>query len=182
MTIQTATQEDLDDFFTYLERHLSENGKDRSTLFQPLSQEKSTVNDAMKARFFTGVAIPVGEPQWRHLWLSRDAAGSINGHIDLRSHPEPHTEHRVLLGMGVSRFARRQGIGTSLLLAATEFCEKNPNIEWLDLRVVSSNNAAVALYQSNGFVTQGEFVDMFRIDGKRYSYTAMSKPIRLETD
>jgi RimJ/RimL family protein N-acetyltransferase len=103
-----------------------------------------------------------------------DAQGEIAGHADLRARPERYTEHRALLGMGVHRDHRRQGLGLRLIHAAIGWARTCTQLEHIDLEVLSANAPAIALYEKAGFRRIGEYEDMFRIDGKSLSYTLMS--------
>ena len=176
MEIRQATQKDLTSFFSYLNDHLSDNGVGDTHLFQPMSKTESSVNEAMKARFADGINVELFQLGWRRLWLALDDNKKIVGHIDIRSHAERHTQHRVLLGMGVDRCVRKQGLGKQLINTMLEWVANQPVIEFVDLWVLSNNLAAQKLYLSTGFEKCGEIKDMFRIDGKSLSYTVMSRP------
>ena len=63
----------------------------------------------------SALGTPVGEPGWRRAWLALDEDGAIAGHVDLRARPERPAAHRALLGMGVHRDHRRQGLGARLI-------------------------------------------------------------------
>nr|WP_192867671.1 GNAT family N-acetyltransferase [Thaumasiovibrio occultus] len=175
--IQQATQSDLKSFFDYLNDHLSDNGSEGTPLFQPLSREESQVSAGLMTRFEQGMATPISINGWRRLWLAINDSSDIVGHIDMRSHPESNTQHRALLGMGVDRKARNQGLGTRLIGELLAYAEKETDLERFDLWVLSSNLPAIALYQKAGFSKQGELTDMFRIDGASYGYTLMSRAI-----
>ncbi|MCL1144466.1 GNAT family N-acetyltransferase [Shewanella marinintestina] len=93
----------------------------------------------------------------------------------MRAHTENHTKHRVLLGIGVDRSVRKQGLGKQLINKMLEWVADQPVIEFVDLWVLSNNLAAQKLYISTGFEKCGEIKDMFKIDGKSLSYTVMSR-------
>ncbi|MFT4924268.1 MAG: RimJ/RimL family protein N-acetyltransferase [Phenylobacterium sp.] len=181
MKIQLATTADLPAFFTYLNDHLSDNGKGGTNLFQPLSRDESCLNDGMKGRFSDGISQTLSpttaQTGWRRLWIALDGQNNIIGHIDIRAHPENHTQHRTLLGMGVDRNVRKQGLGTKLLSAMVDWVKKNTTIEYIDLCVLSENDPARQLYLRFGFEQYGEIKDMFRIEGKSSSYSLMSYKI-----
>jgi GNAT superfamily N-acetyltransferase len=115
-------------FFVYLDDHLRDNGKDGTPLFQPLSRAQSQLPPGLKVSFIEGLAIPVGEPRWRRLWLALDGRGSIAGHIDLRARPEPGARHRAMLGMGVHRAYRRRGLGARLVATAVDWARAEPRL------------------------------------------------------
>jgi ribosomal protein S18 acetylase RimI-like enzyme len=178
LTIRPADAADLPAFFVYLDDHLRDNGRDGAPLFQPLSRAQSQLPPGLKAAFVDGLAIPVGEPRWRRLWLALDGRGSIAGHIDLRARPEPGARHRVMLGMGVHRTYRRRGLGGRLLSTAVEWARDEARLKWIDLEVLSENHPAVALYLRSGFTMTARIADMLEIDGLAHDLTYMTCALR----
>jgi ribosomal protein S18 acetylase RimI-like enzyme len=175
LTIRAAVHTDLAALFAYLNDHLADNGKDGTPLFQPMARSESRLPPEKEAGFITGMGTPVGEPGWRRVWLAFDEAGAIAGHIDLRARPERPAKHRALLGMGVHRGHRRQGLGARLIDTALGWARGEAGIDWIDLEVLSSNRAARDLYARSGFAIVGEMPDMFRIDGEQHAYTFMAR-------
>jgi ribosomal protein S18 acetylase RimI-like enzyme len=171
MHIRSLTPSDLDDFLTYLNDHLLDNGRDGRPLFQPMPRGQGFPPEKA-AGFRNGAQAPLGQPGWRRVWVVENAHG-IMGHIDLRSRPEAAAAHRALLGMGVHRDARRGGIGLQLLDTAIAWATRQ-GLEWIDLEVLSANAPALALYRKRGFVQTGEIPDLFRIDGESLAYRYMS--------
>jgi len=176
--IQPLEPGQLPALFAYLDEHLRDNGKNGTPLFQPVSRSESTFPANRKAAFANGLATPLGLPGWRRAWIARDATGAIAGHVDLRARPEKAAAHRVMLGMGVQRNHRRQGLATHLLRAAREWAEQETSVDWIDLELLTTNLPGRALYLANGFVMTGEVADMFRIDGEALGYTFMTLGLR----
>lgn len=170
--------EDISLFLAYLNDHLSDNGRGEVPLFQPLSPLESKVSNAMQHSFARGLTLGVKETGWRRVWVAINELGNIVGHIDLRAHREKYTSHRALLGMGVDRNHRRQGIGRLLMETAFEWAKREAKLEFIDLQVLSQNQAAKRLYEKSGFRMVGEMVDMFRIGGESYNYTLMCKDLK----
>ncbi|NRB53817.1 MAG: GNAT family N-acetyltransferase [Saprospiraceae bacterium] len=168
---------DLSIFLAYLEDHLSDNGQGITPLFQPLSKRDAKLSDTMRHSFASGLSRPTDQLGWRRVWVARTKTGTIVGHIDLRAHREKHTLHRALLGMGVDRDHRRLGIGRLLMNTAFTWAREETKLAFIDLQVLSTNRAAITLYQKSGFSLIGEIQDMFRIDGQSYSYTYMDKAL-----
>lgn len=160
-------------FIVYLNDHLVDNGAE-GKYFQPLPHRRSVFPAERETAFRDGLAIPVGAKGWRRAWVARSADRQIVGHIDLRAHPDSFTDHRCLLGMGVDRHHRRAGLGAALIAHARQWASDVARLEWMDLQVLSENQAALALYRRAGFVTAGEIKEMFKIDGKTFSSTTMS--------
>lgn len=179
LLIREAARDDLTAFFLYLNDHLSDNGIGGTALFMPMPRAESRFPADKEVSFRTGMETPVGQPAWRRLWLAIAPDGGIAGHIDLRARPEKAAAHRALLGMGVHRDFRQQGLGAALIATVTEWA-RTQDIEWIDLEVLSVNRAARELYRRCGFIQVGELDDMFRIDGQALGYTFMSLQLRQE--
>lgn len=185
---QTTTSDDLvieplsiagaDGFFAYLHDHLRDNGTAETGYFQPMSRDNPVMPAAKLEAFRVGLGVPVPEPGWRRAWVARLPGGEIVGHVDLRARPEPFTSHRCLLGMGVHRDHRRRGLGLRLVEWAASWAREHTALEWLDLEVISTNAAAVALYEKAGFIAAGEICDLFRIDGVALPSKTMVKRLR----
>jgi len=170
--------EQLPQLFMYLDDQLQENGRDGMPLFQPLSRAQGRLAPEKAASFAGGLAIALGQPGWRRVWIALDAGGAIAGHIDLRARPDPCSPHRAMLGMGVHRAYRRFGLGRMLVDTALAWAEATPMLAWVDLDVLSGNHAARRLYQRAGFIVTGEEPDLYRIDGQSHGSVTMSRRIR----
>ena len=178
LVIQPVEPGDLPALFVYLDDHLQDNGMNGTPLFQPMARHESFFPAARKSAFATGLATPVGAPNWRRAWIALDADGGIAGHVDVRARPEKTAAHRALLGMGVHRDYRRQGLGQRLLQVAQDWAAQETGLDWIDLEVIATNLPGRALYLAHGFRITGETTDMFRIDGEKLGYTYMTLGLR----
>ena len=172
--IQPVAAADLPALFVYLDDHLQDNGRAGTPLFQPMARAESRWATDKRAAFAIGLGAEVGAPGWRRAWMALDADGGICGHVDLRARPERASNHRCLLGMGVHRDCRRQGLGERLLATALDWAHAQEGLDWVDLEVISSNLPARRLYERSGFVFAGEIPDLFRIDGEQLGYVYMT--------
>ena len=175
--ITALDESQFENFFTYLDKQLHENGSEGAVLFQPIPRCQNAYPVDKQTGFIEGLKIEVGQPQWRRAWLKCDENGNIQGHVDLRGRREPNTAHRALLGMGVQHNYRRLGIGTELVNFALNWARASGLIKNIDLEVLSGNSPAVHLYQKNGFQQLCEIKDMFVIDGQAESYIWMTKQV-----
>jgi RimJ/RimL family protein N-acetyltransferase len=171
--IRPVLTDELPALFVYLDDHLQDNGRDGTPLFQPMARADSRFPVDRRAAFALGLGAAVGAPGWRRAWIALAEDGGICGHVDLRARPEGGTGHRCLLGMGVHRDWRRQGLGERLLAVALDWARAQGALAWVDLEVISGNRAARRLYERCGFVQDGEKADMFRIDGEPHGYVFM---------
>jgi ribosomal protein S18 acetylase RimI-like enzyme len=83
-----------------------------------------------------------------------------------------------MLGMGVQRQHRRQGLARALLQAAHDWAVQETQLDWIDLELLATNLPARALYLGAGYVVTGDVADMFRIDGEALGYTFMTLGLR----
>ena len=174
--IRAATPDDLAALFAYLDDHLSDNGRAGTALFMPIARSKSRFPPEKEANMRNGITVPVGLPGWRRPWIALTEDGKIAGHVDLRARVEKVSAHRALLGMGVHRDHRRQGLGAMLVDVVFDWA-KTEGIDWIDLDVLSVNTPAIALYRRCGFTLVGEMPDMFRIDGESLGHTLMTRRV-----
>lgn len=176
-TVEPITSSEFDGFSVYLNDHLADNGQPSGVYFQPLSKDESVFAPERAAAFRGALDIAVGAPGWRRLWGAFEPDGALVGHIDLRAHAERQAAHRCLLGMGVHRQARKLGLGSALIAHAEAWAMVHAALDWIDLQVLSVNQPAIRLYRRAGFAHTGEIADMFRIDGRSFDFTNMSKRI-----
>lgn len=177
-SIETVDESGCDELILYLNDLSSDNGKAPTGYFLPRSQNEAGIPPEKEKSFRAGLTIPIGSPGWRRAWVARAANRQIAGHIDLRSHSESVAAHRCLLGLGVQRDHRRLGVGAALLSHASEWALANTGLEWIDLQALSANESAVRLYLRAGFVQVSEVPEMFKIDGRLFSETTMTKRLR----
>ena len=174
LTIRPAGRDDLPSFFAYLHDQLRDNGTGGTALFMPMPRNASIFPPEKEAAFRAALDIPLLQPGWRRAWIAIDADDNIAGHIDLRARPESVSAHRTLLGMGVHRDSRKQGLGAALIDVAAQWAQQE-GFAWIDLEVLSANHVARQLYARCGFAQVGELADMFRIDGESLGYTFMAR-------
>lgn len=81
--------------------------------------------------------------------------------------PSKLTAHQKIwsIDVGVHPSAQGKGVGTALLTAIKSLAVKR-GIHKLSLRVLSTNPAAIHLYQKNDFEVEGRLKDEFWIEGK----------------
>ncbi|MCO4293556.1 GNAT family N-acetyltransferase [Solitalea sp. MAHUQ-68] len=174
ISIKELDRDKLDDFIQYLTIHLSENGQNGTVLFQPLSKQQSELSNNWKEKFEDGMNKKNNETGWRKVWVAINEENKIVGHIDIRSHNQLNSEHRVLLGMGVDSNFRNLKIGQKLVEFVIGYCRDNQKISWIDLQVLTNNLPAIKLYEKMNFEQLSITKDMFRIDGCSFDYTSMT--------
>jgi RimJ/RimL family protein N-acetyltransferase len=80
-----------------------------------------------------------------------DIVGNIDFHIGDRR----RIKHTGEFGMGVAAAHRRRGVGTVLLERMIQWAQSMPQIERIELRVISTNVPAISLYRTLGFKEEG---------------------------
>ncbi len=175
--IKPLTAKKIDDFFYYLNDHISDNGKDNSPLFLPISRNDLRIPEELIDSFRDGQSVSIDKLGWRRVFIAINEKNDIIGHIDLKSHSQNYTSHRAVMGMGVHRDYRKMGLGYLLIKSIVSWAKNETAIEQIDLWVLSKNRPAIRLYNKLGFFKIGEIEDMFRIDGVSLDYIMMSKKI-----
>lgn len=80
--------------------------------------------------------------------------GEVVGWCDLRPKAAVTQQHSAVLGMGVVREHRGEGLGTRLLAATLDLADAR-GLRRAELVVRADNGPAIALYRRFGFVVEG---------------------------
>ena len=115
-------------------------------------------------------------PPEAHLVAELD--GRVVGCIRLKPPTKlPENAHVVQVqGLSVHPDSRRRGVAASLLDAAQETLRER-GIRKLTLHVLSTNQAAIRLYQRHGFVREGTLLAEFCINGRFVDDVMMAKQL-----
>jgi ribosomal protein S18 acetylase RimI-like enzyme len=81
--------------------------------------------------------------------------GVIVGHAFLERRDLAVTSHVMNLTIAVHAGYQEQGFGKKLMTYLITWSRSNPTVEKLELQVRSSNERAIALYKSLGFIEEG---------------------------
>jgi putative acetyltransferase len=108
----------------------------------------------------------------RGIYLVAELAGAIVGHAFLESLSLVNglvaTAHVVRLSIAVHEGHQRQGVGRALMNELLRWARSNPRVEKVELQVRSSNEGAIALYQSLGFVEEGRKTRRLKVGPNEY--------------
>lgn len=113
--------------------------------------------------------IRTGNPQFVAL---KD--GRVVGWCDICRMDRPTYRHAGVLGIGMLKEFRGQGLGRRLILAALERA-RQVGIERVELTVYVSNKRAIQLYESVGFVREGVKRKGRKLDGVYEDVLMMAK-------
>lgn len=89
---------------------------------------------------------------------------SVVGWCDILVNPRPAMSHSGVLGIGVLKSQRRQGIGASLI-ETTLHAGKKRGLKRVELFVRTDNVPAKTLYEKYGFAVEGVLSRHFLIGG-----------------
>jgi len=104
--------------------------------------------------------------------------GRVVGYIRLKPPSKlPENAHVIQVqGLAVHPDARRHGVAAGLLDAAEEMLRER-GTRRLTLRVLSTNEAAIRLYERHGFVREGTLLEEFCINGRFVDDVMMAKKL-----
>ena len=115
-------------------------------------------------------------PPEAHLVAELD--GRLAGYIRVKpASPLRENAHVLgIVGLAVAPADRRRGVASALLAAAEQHA-RDRGARKLSLRVLSTNEAAMRLYERLGFQREGTLRDEFRIDGRFVDDVLMAKQL-----
>ena len=94
-------------------------------------------------------------PPEDHL-LVATIASEVVGNLGLNTAPKsPRRRHVGYIGMAVRDDRQGHGVGSALMVSATELADRWLNLQRLELSVYTDNLAAMALYRKFGFAIEG---------------------------
>jgi RimJ/RimL family protein N-acetyltransferase len=100
--------------------------------------------------------------------LVAETPSEIVGWIVFLSPHRIRLSHTGSIGMMIKKEFRGMGIGKLLLKNILDWAKQNPFIEKVSLGVFSTNERAITLYKSMGFIEEGRKVKEFKINDNEY--------------
>jgi len=124
----------------------------------------------------SGIFFTTENPPEDHLVAEFD--GHVVGYIRLKPPTRlPENAHVIQVqGFAVHPAARRNGAGASLLGAAERQLRER-GVRKLSLRVLSTNQGAIRLYERQGFTREGALLGEFWINGRYVDDVMMAKQL-----
>jgi putative acetyltransferase len=104
----------------------------------------------------------------RGIFLVAERAGAVVGHAFLEPLTLAATSHVVRLTIAVHEGHQRQGAGRALMTELLRWARSRPSVEKVELQVRSTNEPALALYRSLGFVEEGRKTKRLKIGPSTY--------------
>jgi RimJ/RimL family protein N-acetyltransferase len=101
----------------------------------------------------------------------------IVGRLSLSRDPHPASRHVADLGLMVASDYRRRGVGRALMLGAEDWA-REAGVHKLELHVLPYNDAAIALYESLGYLREGVRRNHYRRGAELVDAVLMAKDVR----
>lgn len=95
--------------------------------------------------------------------------GEVAGFIMFQTPGRKRLSHTGTFGIMISQEHRGKGLGKLLLKTLLNWAEKNPLIEKVSLAVFSTNDRAIALYKSFGFIEEGRKINEVKFGDNEYA-------------
>lgn len=89
------------------------------------------------------------------LYVVVEGEAGIVGHAVVEPHKLASVSHVVFLTIVIHEGHQGQGLGRFLMGHLVDWARRNPRVEKFELQVRASNERAIRLYQSLGFVEEG---------------------------
>lgn len=109
-----------------------------------------------------------GVDSGRGAFIVAERGGAPIGHAILKPRDLAVTAHVVDLSLVVHEGHQGQGVGKMLMTALIHRARSNPRVEKIELHVRSSNERAIGLYRSLGFVEEGRKIQRIKLGPNEY--------------
>jgi RimJ/RimL family protein N-acetyltransferase len=100
--------------------------------------------------------------------FAMDDPRRVVGHIGLAMRAKKKVSHMGSLGMIYDEQWRGRGLGTVMLGCVLEWARQHPRVFRVELEVLETNAAGLALYRRCGFVEEGRKRGAFRQDSRAF--------------
>ena len=106
--------------------------------------------------------VEADDPQ-RTLYLVAAVGDEVVGWLELHRPPAHRLEHVAVLTLAVAPSMRRRGVGSALLRLSYDWCH-GVGVVKVSLHVRAGNDAAIRLYEQEGFEHEGRERGQIRLD------------------
>lgn len=101
-----------------------------------------------------------------HLLVASNG-NEIVGMAGFKGHGRSQLRHAGIIGFGVARSCRRQGIGLRLLNGLIAWAESDPLLSRIECDVFATNSAALSLLEKTGFEREGTMRRAIEVGGEK---------------
>ncbi|MFS0691018.1 GNAT family N-acetyltransferase [Sporosarcina sp. 179-K 8C2 HS] len=108
--------------------------------------------------------------------LMAEVDGSLVGYLMVIAGAANRNNHSAYIVIGISEKYRGQGIGKSLFASLDNWAKEN-NLHRLELTVMTTNTAAIKLYEQSGFAIEGVKKDSLFVNDQYVDEYYMAKLI-----
>ena len=101
-------------------------------------------------------------------WIIVCLDDKIIGNCSLRIYKHAKDQHRSSIGIAIEKDYRGFGIGSLLFDEMIKLAKQTPGVEQIELDVIESNERALRLYKSKGFVETGTIPHQLKLKDGTY--------------
>lgn len=140
VTIRLATKKDAEGLLHAISKYIIDSEHLLTTIeeFNPTIRDQKIWIDALNEKRNSLLLVATHEKR-------------IIGNIDLKGETRKKIRHNALLGIGILKDWRGQGLGEILMQYAIEWARQSLTLETLWLHVFADHVQAIALYKKMGF-------------------------------
>lgn len=99
--------------------------------------------------------------------LVAECDDQIIGMAGFKGHGRPQLRHSGIIGFGVARTFRGNGIGHALLAGLVEWARSDPLLSRIECDVFSTNEAALGLLEKCGFTREGTMRSAIQVGDRK---------------
>jgi ribosomal protein S18 acetylase RimI-like enzyme len=171
MLIRELTPQDVDTYRALRLRGFQEHADAFTSSYEEEAQKPV---DVMQGRLASALS---KSNEW--ILGAFDGHGALTGVVGMSVDERQKVRHRGwVFGMFVPAEHARKGIGKALLADLIERARQREELELLHLTVTATNQGAIRLYESAGFVAGGIELAAIKVLGKRYDKLHMALVLR----
>jgi len=168
VTLRTGVEEDAPSLLATLSNYISEN---EGMVWEPDEYRKSEQE--------IGERIRTMRENPKEILILATSNNEIIGNIDFHVGARKRIAHVGELGMGMLPAFRSRGLGSLLLDRLIRWAKQVPELEKINLNVISTNERAIGLYRKFGFEEEGRKLREFKYSNGSYADAVlMGKIIR----
>jgi RimJ/RimL family protein N-acetyltransferase len=158
VSIRTGVEDDAPSLLATISTYISEN---EGMVWEPDEYRKTEVE---MREWIGGMLRNPAE-----ILILAELQGRIVGNLDFHAGGRKRTAHVGEIGMGMLPELRGKGLGSLLIKQMIAWAQDVPQLEKINLRVISTNQRALNLYTKFGFEEEGRRTQEFKYRDGSYA-------------